>query len=154
MKTKFEDIKIGINEVPYVVSYCFPTSSQKKEIEAFSKVDEEATEKYVKLKNELQILEAKKTNNTLLIPHLEDDEKVEVLREQREIISKIETLIPKVEKAGKYQYSEDAATKRYELLVGGVDKDRLREDALKQDIPLSNILSEIIDGVTKAKEKK
>ena len=154
MKTKFENIEVKIDEICYVVSYCFATPKQKEEIEALSKVDNEANENYLKYTNEMQILEAKRTNNFELIPHLEGAEKVEVLKEQREIISKIEKLIPKVEKAGKHQLSQDTATKKYELLVGGVDKDRLREDALKLNIPISVVMNEIIQGVVKAKEKK
>ena len=154
MKTRFEGIEVNIDETTYVVSYSFATPKQKEELEALSKTDDEANENYLKHTNEMQMLEAKRTNNEALIPHLEGAEKVEVLKEQREIISKIEKLIPKLEKAGKHQLSQDTATKKYELLVGGVDKDRLREDALKLNIPISVVMNEIIQGVVKAKEKK
>lgn len=154
MRTKFEGIEVNIDETTYVVSYCFATPKQKEELEALSKTDNEANENYLKYTNEMQILEAKRTNNLELIPYLEGDEKFEVLKEQKEIISKIEKLIPKVEKAGKHQLSQDVATKKYELLVGGVDKDRLREDALKLNIPISVVINDILKGVTKAKEKK
>ena len=154
MRTKFEGIEIELNDDIYVISYSFANQKQKEEIEALSKTDDEANENYLKHTNEMQILEAKRTNNTELIPHLEGAEKVEVLKEQREIISKIEKLNPKLEKAGKHQLSQDTATKKYELLVGGVDKDRLREDALKLNIPISVVINEILQGVIKAKEKK
>lgn len=154
MRTKFEGIEIELNDDIYVISYSFANLKQKEEIEALSKTDNEADENYLKHTNEMQILEAKRTNNEALIPHLEGAEKVEVLKEQREIISKIEKLIPKLEKAGKHQLSQDLATKKYELLVGGVDKDRLREDALKLNIPISVVMNEILQGVIKAKEKK
>ena len=154
MRTKFEGIEIELNDDIYVISYSFANQKQKEEIEALSKTDNEADENYLKHTNEMQILEAKRTNNEALIPHLEGTEKVEVLKEQREVISKIEKLIPKLEKAGKHQLSQDTATKKYELLVGGVDKDRLREDALKLNIPISVVIKEILQGVIKAKEKK
>ena len=151
---KFENIEVNIDEATYVVSYTFANPKQKEELEALSKADDEASETFLKLTNEMQILEAKKVNNEALIPHLEGSEKVEVLKEQREIISKIEKLIPKLEKAGKHQLSQDTASRRFELLVGGVDKDRLKEDAEKNNIPLSVVVNEIIQGVVKAKEKK
>lgn len=154
MRTKFKDINVDIDEVVYVVDYCFATPGQKEELEALSKVDDEANEKYLKLNNELQILESKKKNNEELIPLLEGTEKLEVLKEQKEVINKIEKVLPKLETAGKHQLSQETATRRYELLVGGVDKDRLREDALKHNIPLSVVMNEIIQGVAKAKEKK
>lgn len=154
MRTKFEGIEIELNDDIYVISYSFANQKQKEELEALSKTDDEANENYLKHTNEMQILEAKRTNNEALIPHLEGAEKVEVLKEQREVISKIEKLIPKLEKAGKHQLSQDTATKKYELLVGGVDKDRLREDALKLNIPIPVVMNEIIQGVVKAKEKK
>lgn len=154
MRTKFEGIEIELNDDIYVISYSFANQKQKEELEALSKTDDEANENYLKHTNEMQILEAKRTNNEALIPHLEGAEKVEVLKEQREVLSKIEKLIPKLEKAGKHQLSQDTATKKYELLVGGVDKDRLREDALKLNIPIPVVMNEIIQGVVKAKEKK
>lgn len=154
MRTKFEGIEINIDEASYVVSYCFATPKQKEELEALSKADDEANEKYLKLNNDLQILESKKKNNEDLIPYLEGTEKVEVLKEQREVINKIEKLLPKLETAGKYQLSQEIATRRYELLVGGADKERLKEDALKHNISLSVVMNEIIQGVAKAKEKK
>ncbi len=154
MKTRFNNIEINIDETTYVVNYCFATPSQKEELEALSKVDDEANEKYLKLNNEFQILESKKKNNEDLIPHLEDKERIDVLKEQREVINKIEKLLPKLETAGKHQLSQATATRRYELLVSGVDKDRLREDALKLNIPLSVVMNEIIQGVAKEKEKK
>lgn len=154
MRTKFEGIEININEASYVVSYCFANPKQKEELEALSKADDEANEKYLKLNNDLQILEAEKKNNDELIPHLEDKEKVDVLKEQKEVISKIKKLLPELETAGKHQLSQEVATKRYDLLVGGVDKDRLRKDALKHNIPMSVVMNEIIQGVAKAKEKK
>ncbi len=154
MKTKFNGIEVSIDEATYVVSYCFATPGQKEELEALSKADDEANEKYQKLNNELQILESKQKNNNDLIPHLEGKERVDVLKEQREVINKIEKLLPKFETAGKHQLSQATATRRYELLVGGADKDRLREDALKLNIPLSVVMNEIIQGVAKEKEKK
>lgn len=154
MKTKIEGIEINIDDAVYHISYRFPSVKEKEELEALSATDTKAQEDYMKLNNELKILEAKRINNESLIPLVSGTEKLEVLKEQREIIKKIETIAPKIEKAGKYKYSVEAAAKRYELLVGGVDKDRLKEDAQKLDISISVVMDEVINGVVKAQEKK
>jgi hypothetical protein len=154
MKTKFNDIEISIDDEKYVVNYSFATPKQKEELEALSKADAEAVETYHKLNNEYRILEDKKTNNAELIPLLNGDEKLEVLKEQRELLTKIEKLAPKVKKAAEIEMNEETSIKRYEMLVSGIDKDRLKEDANKHSIPLSIVMQEISAGVIKAKEKK
>jgi hypothetical protein len=154
MKTKFDNIEVSIDDEIYVVNFTYANPKQKEQFDALSKEDEEISEAYAKIFNELNLLESKKTNNTDLIPHLEGKEKVEVLREQREVISKIEKLTPKFEKLAKHEYSKELSEQKYELLVSGVDKDRLKEDAKKHFIPMSIVMNEILLGVIKAKEKK
>lgn len=154
MKTKFENIEVKIDDEAYVINFTYANPKQKEEFDALSKTDEEVSESYARCFNELNLLESKKINNEALIPYLEGDERIQVLKEQREVILKIEKLTPKLEKLGKHEYSKELSEQKYELLISGVDKDRLREDAKKHHIPMSNVMNEILLGVTKAKEKK
>lgn len=154
MKTKFEGIVVEIDDVEYVINFTYANPKQKEELDALTKADEDANENYAKLMNEANLLNSKKTNNDALIPYLENEEKVAVLKEQREVISKIEKLAPELEKLGNYEYNKEISEKKYEMLVSGTDKDRLREDAKKHNIPISIVMQEILQGVVKAKEKK
>lgn len=155
MKTKIalvygdKTFNVDVNEL---------TKEQKKAIFSKMEIEQGKISKYHALKTEFtSLVDMHETNRALL----ENDsnmpviERVKMLWEQKNLLTEIRTLRPKVEESGKEPlHFEEIAKERFDLMITGEDKESLMK-AVEADKSLyETVVNTILETVKKEKEKK
>jgi len=108
------------------VTFRYPTKQEEKEFKAFEKEVKDLFRKITKLDKQLRTLDKK----IEYAEKREDFEKAEKLLDEKEKIeTKLEKLAEEFEAKGGENYPEEIAKKSFNLLVGGDDKERLKQYA-------------------------
>jgi len=120
------------------VSYRYPTKKDEKELEEEMKRIKKLFKEMTKLAKKISSLEKR-------IEYAEkrgDYEKAEKLFEEKEKLeAKGDKLSADIEEAGGEEWAENISKRRFDLLVGGKDVDRLREYA--EAMSYTRVLAEL-----------
>ncbi len=110
------------------VTYRYPTKKEQKEFDEFSKNMKELARKLQKLESKANILDKK-------IEFAEksgDYKKAEKLLDEKERLeNEAEILLSEFEENGGFDFSEKLSEKMFNVLVGGKDKEKLEEYAIR-----------------------
>ncbi|WP_169767241.1 hypothetical protein [Campylobacter curvus] len=154
MRTKFP-FTLEIDEDNFALEYKEPNKKQSKELmDEFSKIKGSADE-FFALKDEIGVLEEKKSAKKELATCLDGDDKSAVIKEILALIDEIEAKSKQLKEYEKRNINlDEVSLKRFEISIGGDDCEALKKAVEEKGISHYALMNAIDETIAKERVKK
>ena len=154
MRTKFP-FTLEIDEDNFALEYKEPNKKQSKELmDEFSKIKGSADE-FFALKDEIGVLEEKKSAKKEIATCLDGDDKSAVIKEILALIDEIEAKSKQLKEYEKQNINlDEVSLKRFEISIGGDDFEALKKAVEEKGISYYALMNAIDETIAKERTKK